>query len=160
MGSAQSATAKMTTTSAARRTVARGLPPSRVLDAQLLTGHLAVSELRRRPLEHDGALLHDVAAIADAEGHARVLLDEQDGDAEPHQLADHVPDVADERGSEPLGGLVHQDEPRARHHHAGDGEHPLLAAGHRLRGLVDALAQAGEMSEDLLEAQPAERRGA
>src|SRR5439155_19491859 len=105
MGSAQSATAKMTTTSAARRTVARRLPPSRVLDAQLLTGHRAVSELRRRPLEHDGPLLHDVAAIADAQGHPRVLLDEQDGDAEPHELADPGPEVADERRREPLGGL-------------------------------------------------------
>src|SRR5438034_822915 len=160
MGSAQSAPVKSATANPIRRSEPRRVPPSRVLDAQLLTGHRAVSELRRPPLEHDGPLLHDVAAIADAEGDARVLLDEQDGDAEPHELADHVPDVADERGREPLGGLVHQDEPRARHHHAGDGEHLLLAAGQRLRRLVDALAEAGEMSEDLVEPLPAQRRGA
>src|SRR6266545_738121 len=158
--SAQSARAKSAMANPIRRREPRRLPPSRVLDAQLLTGHRAVSQLRRWPLEHDRPLLHDVAAIADAEGHARVLLDEEDGDAAAHELADHVPDVADERGGEPLGGLVHQDEPRARHHHASDGEHLLLAAGQRLGVLVDTLGEPREMLEDLLEACPAQRRGA
>src|SRR6266511_1084018 len=157
MGRNQSTPAKSATANPTRSKEPRRVPPSSVSDAQLLTGHRAVPELRRRSLEHDRSLLHDVAAVADAQRHARVLLDQKNRYAQPLQLADHVPDVADEGWGEPLRGLVHEDEPGPRHHHAGDGKHLLLAAGERLGVLVDALAEAREVPEHLVEALPAQR---
>src|SRR5687767_13483783 len=87
-----------------------GNTPLRVLNSEFLPGHRAVAELARRGLEHDEAFLHDVAAVAHAQGHARVLLDEQDGHAKALQLADHVADVADECRRKPLRRLVHEDD--------------------------------------------------
>src|ERR671915_442256 len=67
------------------------LPPLVVLDvavAPALAGlgeaeiellHVGVAlELVRRPLQDDAAVLHDVAVVGDAQGEARVLLDDQD----------------------------------------------------------------------------------
>src|SRR5688572_1821591 len=78
-------------------TVGRGTKsPSEFLNAEFLARHRTVAELTRRGLEDDQPFLHDVAAVAHAEGHARVLLDEQDSDAHALELADHVADVPDE----------------------------------------------------------------
>src|SRR5262249_56064803 len=122
------APATSVTARTARTTCARRLAPRSVLDAQLFTRHRTVTELARRRLENDHALFHDVAAVAHAEGDARILLDQQHRDAEALELADHVTDVANEGGREPLRGLVHEDQARAGHHHARDREHLLLAA--------------------------------
>src|SRR5213078_1989011 len=125
-----------------------GAKPPSELHTELLARHGTLTQLARRGLEHDHALLHDVAAIAHAERDARVLLDQQHGYAEPLELADHVADVLDERGRQALRRLVHEDQSRARHHHARDGEHLLLAAGQRLAGLIQPLTQPWEMLKD------------
>src|SRR5262245_4713224 len=140
-GSSQRSPANSATAAATRRNRLRRLAPRNVLDAQLLTGHRAVAKLRRPSLEDDDTLFHDVSTIAHAERYARVLLDEQHGDAKAHQRANHVADVPDERGREPLRRLVHQDEPRAGHHHPGNGEHLLLPARQRLGRLVDPFVE-------------------
>src|SRR5262245_43490443 len=144
-GSSQRIPANSRRAAATRRNRLRRLPPRNVLDAQLLTGHRAVAELRRRPLEDNDTLFHDVSTIAHAERNTRVLLDQQDRDAEAPELTNHVADVPDEHGRQPLRRLVHQDESGAGHHHASDREHLLLAARQRLRGLIDALVEPREM---------------
>src|SRR5689334_11675271 len=107
MGSAHTRPPTSTIASTARTTCWRRPAPRTVLDAQLFTGDRTVAQLVRRRLEDDHALFHDVAAIADAQRDARVLLDQQHGDTEPLQLADHVADVPDERRRQPLRRLVH-----------------------------------------------------
>src|SRR5687767_6326964 len=89
-------TAPTSTMASAARTMVSRREPGERLDAQLFTRHRALSELARRGLEHDRALFHDVAAIADGQRHPRVLLHEEHRHAEPFQLAHHVADVADE----------------------------------------------------------------
>src|SRR5947208_5264462 len=128
------------------------------LDAQLLTGHRTLPQLRRRGREHDRPLLHNIAAVAHGQGHSRVLLDEEHRDPEALELGDHVTDQADERGGEPLRGLVHQDQPCPCHHHARDREHLLLTSRERLAWLLQPLGEAREVVEHLLEPATAERR--
>src|SRR5262245_3109379 len=127
----------------------RSPPPS--LNSKFFSRHRALAQVPRGPREDDGALLHDVAAVAHVERHARVLLDEQDGDARALELGDHLADVSDEGRRESLRRLVHQDDARARHHHARDGEHLLLAAGEGLAGLIDPLGQPRKVAEYLVE---------
>src|SRR5207253_1074729 len=137
MGRSQKTAPSTTRASAARISVSRRLAPRIASDAQLFTRDRALSKLLRGGLEDDRALLHDVAPVAHGERDARVLLDQQYGHAQPLELEDHVADVPDERGRQPLRGLVHQDQPRAGHHHARDREHLLLATGERLARLID-----------------------
>src|SRR5258705_9444718 len=145
--------------SAARSSASRWPTPRIALDAQLLTRHRALAKLARRGLEYDRALLHDVATIAHGERDPRVLLDQQHGHAQTLELRDHVADVPDERGRQPLRGLVHEDQPRAGHHHARDRQHLLLTAGQCLARLLDPLPQSREVVEDFVEALAPERRG-
>src|SRR2546425_5190179 len=158
-GSAQSRAPRRRAASPARASDWYGRTPMR-LDAQLLTGHRTLPQLRRRGREHDRSLLHNIAAVAHGQGHSRVLLDEEHRDAEALELCDHVADEADERGGESLRGLVHQDQPCPRHHHARDREHLLLASREGLARLLQPLGEAREVVEHLLEPATAERRRA
>src|SRR5688572_4233131 len=133
-------------------TVGRGAqPPSESSYPELFARHGAVPQLLRGALEHDHAFFHEIAAVADAERHPRVLLDEQHGHARALELADHLADVSYERGRQALRGLVHENDPRAGHHDARNREHLLLAARERLARLVEALLQPGEVGEYALE---------
>src|SRR5207245_10457186 len=156
-GRSQKTAASTTRATAARISVRRRLAPRIASDAQLFTRDRALSKLLRGGLEDDRALLHDVAPVAHGERDVRVLLAQQYGHAQPLELEDHVADVPDERGRQPLRGLVHQDQPRAGHHHARDREHLLLATGERLARLLDPLAQAREVMEHLVETAAPER---
>src|SRR6266542_2626881 len=91
---------------------------------------LVRAELVGLAVEDDPAALHDVAVIRDLEGEVRVLLDEQErGLLLPVHPLDDPEDLADEERGEAEGRLVEEDELRARHERAADGEHLLLAAG-------------------------------
>src|SRR5688500_3320554 len=100
---------------------------------------------------HDGAGLQDVAAVGDGEGHGGVLLDEQDRGAEAVDVHDGVEDLLDEDRGQTHAGLVQQEEARAGHERAADGEHLLLAPRQRTCHLRDALVQAREEIEDVRE---------
>ena len=54
-------------------------------------------------------------------------------------------------GREAERGLVEEEQARAAHQRAGDGEHLLLAARQRAAALVQALLQAREEREDALQ---------
>src|SRR5207247_9738587 len=125
--------------------------------AELLARDRALAQLVGGALEDDRALFHDVATVAHVERHARVLLDQQHGDAEPLELGDHLADVTHHGGRQALGGLVHEDDTRPRHHHARDGQHLLLTARDRLARLVETFPQARKVIEHLAETLAAER---
>ena len=54
-------------------------------------------------------------------------------------------------GGQPQGGLVQQQQAGGDHQPAGDGQHLLLAPGHRPRQLRAALRQAGEEGQHALQ---------
>src|SRR5215475_7279071 len=100
----------------------------------------------------DAADLEHVAEVGGHERHVRVLLDQQDGDAElAVDALDDVEDVLHQLGAEAERGLVQQHQPGPRHQGAADGKHLLLAARQRAGALVGALAQHREIAEHRFE---------
>src|SRR6185369_3678014 len=106
-------------------------------------------QLGRGPLERDLAHLEDVAVVGDLERGARVLLDEQDGDAGRAQSGDRREDVADDERREAEARLVEHQEPGLAHQRAADREHLPLASGERPGELRTALFEAREELEDV-----------
>ena len=99
-------------------------------------------------VHHDPADLHDIAVVRDVERGPCVLLHHQHGDpAFLVEAADDGEDVADEDGRQAERGLVEQHDLRPRHESARDGEHLLLPAGERARGLAKPLAEDREVAE-------------
>src|SRR6478672_11740050 len=117
----------------------------------LLDDVVADLEFGRLGLMADGALLHDVDALAGFEGQRHVLLDQKDGDALAMQRIDDLVDLRDHARHQAFGRLVEQDDLRLQHHRACDGKHLLFAAGQRAAGLVAPLAEHREISEHLVE---------
>src|SRR5215213_4386423 len=107
----------------------------------LLDDVVADLEVGRFGLMADGALLHDVDALARFERQRHVLLDQQNGDALAMQRIDDLVNLRDHARHQPFGRLVEQDELRLQHHGARDGQHLLLAARQRAAGLVAPLTQ-------------------
>ena len=90
----------------------------------------------------------DVIAIRDRRSEAKILLDQEDGEALLLEHADGLADLLDDDGRQTLGGLVEQQEPGARAQDAADGQHLLLAA-RKLRSLAgQALLEVGKQLED------------
>ena len=112
---------------------------------------LARRDLGRRALQRHAPLLHDVDELRQLEGQARVLLDEQDGDAAPVDLEQPPVHLLHDDRCQALRHLVGEDEPGRGHQRAADGEHLLLAAGQASRALAVALAQPGKRLEHRLE---------
>src|SRR5438128_5553521 len=75
----------------------------------------------------DVALFEDVAAVSQLKRHARVLLDQQDGQAALVDGLQHAEDVANDERRQPEAGLVEQQQSRQAHQRATDREHLLLA---------------------------------
>src|SRR5712692_6079151 len=102
-----------------------------------------------RAIEHDPAVLHDVAVVGDFERHRRALLDDQDGDAE---LA---PDFG-----EPAEQVLHHDRRQAErelvdqqqfgpaHNGAAERQHLPFAAGEQA---ADAVLEAAELRKKLVD---------
>ena len=101
--------------------------------------------------EHHRALAEHEHLIAHHQRHARVLLDEQDGDALALEAEQQRLELAHEAGCQALRGLVEHHELRVAGQGARDGEHLLLAAGEAPAALPPALAQDGEVLEDAVE---------
>src|SRR5581483_715546 len=88
---------------------------------------LIVAQLVRGAVEHDLALINDVAMACDRQRGARVLLDQQDGDAEVAiDLLDDREHLLHQERRQAHRWLVHQDHLRARHQRTADREHLLL----------------------------------
>ncbi len=108
----------------------------------------------QRPGVHDAVdapVDHDGDAVGHRGRHADILLDDEDGHlAFPSERDQHLLDLADDDGRQPLGGLVHDQQLRIAQQRARDRQHLLLAArklraaivpalGEPRKGLVDAL---------------------
>src|SRR6266849_4349859 len=147
------------TTSATRRTVRSCILESRSIKSALLlafpalvpeicASHLLSLPERRAPIAQNHASgLQDVGMVGDAEGHVRVLLDEQHGRACSADLADDPEDLLDQQRCESKGRLVEQKQAWRCHQRPSDGEHLLLAAAQRPGALPQPLAQAWEVVE-------------
>ena len=68
-----------------------------------------VGERRRRPLEHDAAMTHDIETSGDLEGNSELLFNQQDRRAAARNLVEQRADLFGELGSESFGRLVDDD---------------------------------------------------
>src|SRR5437016_7024409 len=59
----------------------------------------------------DAAILHDVITIRNCRGEAKILLDEQNGEALLLEQADGLADLLDDNRSKALGWLIEQQKP-------------------------------------------------
>src|SRR5471032_3101193 len=99
-------------------------------------------EFRNVALEHDLAVLDDVAAVDDADGLVEVLFRYQHGEPDLFlQFLDLGDGVRHEQWRQPYRGLVHQQQARRGHKRARNRQHLLLAAGHGTGELAAALFQ-------------------
>ena len=117
---------------------------------------IAAEQLFARAFLHDSPGLQDIAAIADFQGFADVLFDQQDGGPLVVELADDFHDGLDQEGRQPHGRLVQHQQAGAGHECPADGQDLLLAAGKGARGLVGPLLEDGEALADVLQV-PAHR---
>src|SRR5438105_2183732 len=117
----------------------------------LLDDVVADLEIGRFGVMANGALLHDVDALARFERQRHVLLDQEDGDALAMQRIDDLVNLRDHARHQAFGRLVEQDDLGLQHHGARDGEHLLLAARQRAAGLVAPFAEHREVGEHLVE---------
>src|SRR5438128_5079040 len=94
------------------------------LDAQVAPLRLRVGgQHRGRGLGEDPARNHDELAFCDRRRHAEVLLDQQDREALLRERPERLDQVLDDRRREPLGRLVHDQQPRVRQQRPADREH-------------------------------------
>src|SRR6266849_6569657 len=126
---ATSAAVKMSSFSCSRGVRCIVEPPDEMgSDRQVLSDHLH-SQLSGGARGNHGALGHDHVLVGESLGEVKVLLDQQDGQAElaldPSQRA---LDLEDDRRLDALGRLVEHEELRLRQERASDREHLLLAA--------------------------------
>src|SRR5437868_2903642 len=101
-----------------------------------------VEKLLGRAVARDLAGAQHVAACGNLQRQTRVLLDQQHGDARRGDGANGIEDLSRELGRDAKRRLVEQQQARARHHRATDGQHLLLAAAERAALLPHALAEA------------------
>src|SRR5205823_12789768 len=81
------------------------------------------------------AMFHDVIAVRNGRGEAKVLLDQKNGEALLLQEADGLADLLDNHRGKTFRRLVQQQQPCAGSQDTAYGEHLLLAAG-KLRALT------------------------
>src|SRR5690606_8216091 len=132
------------------------LPATLLAQAQVELLDVGVlPELGRRTLEHDPALLHDVAVVGDLEGAPGVLLHDEHGEAallvEPLDVAE---DLLHQQGRQAQGRLVEHEQLGPRHQRPADGEHLLLATGQVPGDPVAHVGELGEEGVDLLQVVP------
>src|SRR6266568_2139627 len=106
-------------------------------------------------LVHDLSVLHDVIAVRDRRCEAKILLDQENGEAPGLERADGLADLLDDDRRETLGRLVEQQQPRAGAQDAGDRQHLLLAAGELGALAAQALLEIGKQREDRLDGKSA-----
>src|SRR6478752_4760148 len=103
----------------------------------------------------DATVLDHVIAVRHRRSEAKILLDQEDGEALLLEHADGLADLLDDDRGKTLGRLVEEEEPRTRAQDAPNGEHLLLAA-RKLRALArQAFSEIGKQLEDAIEFEPA-----
>src|SRR5688500_10216721 len=110
--------------------------PNRMSDSKVAGFYRVVGhQLLRRGVVDDLAAGEHVHGVGHRQRQRQVLLHEQDGQPFALELAEDAPHFPHDERRQSLRGLVHEDQVRARHERAADGEHLLLAA----RQLVGAV---------------------
>src|SRR5712691_9645955 len=111
--------------------------------------HLAVPRhLRGRSIGDDFAVVEDDDPVRHRHDELDRVLDEDDGDPFiAHQRADDAEKLLADRRCEPDGGLVEEEQGRARGQRAHDLDHPLLPARQLAGGLVGEMADAHQLEE-------------
>src|SRR5207302_6006011 len=97
----------------------------------------------------DPAIFHHVVAIRNRRCEAKILLDQEDGEALSFEGADGLADLLDDDRRQPLGRLVEQEQARAGAQDAADREHLLLAAGELGALARQPVLEVGKQFEDL-----------
>src|SRR5437868_2587434 len=93
-------------------------------------------------IQHDLAVLHDVAVVGNLQGDRRALLDHQNGDAELAADFDQPREqIAHHDGSQAKRQLVHQQQLRSTDDGARARQHLALAAGEQACDPVSQLAK-------------------
>src|SRR3954451_18865009 len=112
---------------------------------------VVLAELLAGALTDDLAGLEDVRLVRGAQGLSGVLLDQQDRRPLRVDLPDDREDLRDQLRRQPHRGLVEQQQLRPSHQRPADGQHLLLAAGHRPGRLRRPLLQPREQRVDPVE---------
>src|SRR5262245_18523075 len=119
------------------------------LDAEVAALEVGVTgELSGSRLGSDGAADHHELALRQRRRDAEVLLDQQDAEPLLLERPEGLDQQLDDRRSEALGGLVHDQQLRVQHQGAADREHLLLSA-RELRSAVPL--SLGEAWEELVD---------
>ena len=106
-------------------------------------------QARRRAVEHDAAVLHDVGVVGGVERDLRVLLDEQDRHAErPADGGQARHQLLDDDRRQPERQLVHEQQLRPAHERRADRQHLPLAAREQARLAAADAGQRREVLED------------
>src|SRR5688500_1062073 len=105
---------------------------------------LVVHQVGGGAVPNDFSILEDVAKRGDAEGHRGILLDEKYAGATTLNRQDQIPNLIDDRGSEPERRLVEQQQLGRRHERSADCDHLLLAAREVASQLFPPLGHSGE----------------
>src|SRR5947207_891740 len=116
---------------------------------------LVFAQRRRRPVEHDAAVLQNVAVAGVAQRHVGVLLGEQERHFFVLVEAFHdAENLVDDLRRKPHRWFVEQDRLRARHQGASDRAHLLLTARGIARHCLASLFEPREIAVDLVEIAP------
>ena len=121
----------------------RAQPASSRRDAQIeVLDHLVGAERLDIALEDDLAVHDDVAVVGDPHRLGEILLGHQHGERVlVLELLDRRDGLVDQQRRQAHRGFVDQQQPRRGHQRPGNGQHLLLAAGHRSRQLAAPLRQ-------------------
>src|SRR5687767_4661279 len=135
--------------------------PKGPLEPQIRLFYMATGlQFRSAAIEHDTAVLDDIAAMRELQRARDVLLHEQDGGPLPVDLRQILEDQLHHHGRQAEARFVEQEQARPRHQPAPDRAHLLLAARQRPRELTLPLAQAREEREHPVESSgPLSARG-
>src|SRR6266478_4879640 len=118
--------------------------PAPVAEIELLDVGMGAQALGRA-VEHDLAVLHDVAVVGNLQCDRGALLDHQDGDAELAANVDQAAEqVAHHHRRQSKRELVDQQQARSADDGACQGEHLALAAGEEPTNPAPQLAELGE----------------
>ena len=99
-------------------------------------------EVRGRHRARDPAIDHHRDGVGNAQGDAKVLLDQQDRDVPlRHQRSEHRLELFDDDRREPLRRFIHDQQPRIEEQRPRDRQHLLLAAGQLRSAVTLALGQ-------------------
>src|SRR6476646_6668042 len=132
--------------------MSQGMPASMPLHSQVLVDDGIVHfELRGDGVVTNGALLHEVDALARCQGERNVLLHQQDRHTLLVQGGDDFADLRDHARHQAFCGLVEKDDLGLQHHRPGNSQHLLLAARERAAGLGSPLSEPREVGERLVQ---------